>query len=113
LRLGQFRLDHAPSLLQAFYLPFCGGDNLIRERCAKRLTPILSLDRKHPVVLPLVPEHDVGPRRTFEQGLNGDGKMGDAHEFPQCQVKAKLTCGSTARTTRRSEGLDQTAILAS
>jgi hypothetical protein len=32
LRLGQFRFDHAPPLLQSFHLAFRRGDNLLRER---------------------------------------------------------------------------------
>jgi hypothetical protein len=57
LRLGQFRLDHAPSLLQGFHFPFRGGDDLFRERREQRLKSLVSADRKHPVVFPVVPEH--------------------------------------------------------
>jgi hypothetical protein len=77
LRLGQFRLDHAPSLLQGFHLPFRRGDDLLRECCEQRLKPLVSVDRKHPVVLPIVLEHRIGPGRTFEQRLNGYGKVRD------------------------------------
>ena len=31
LRLGQFRLDHAPSLSQFFHLCFGGGDDLLTK----------------------------------------------------------------------------------
>jgi len=33
LRLGQFGLDHAPSLFQGFDLPFRRGDDLFCECC--------------------------------------------------------------------------------
>jgi hypothetical protein len=57
LRFGQFRLDHAPSLLQGFHLCFRGGDDVLRERRKQRLKSLVSVDRKHPVVFPVVPEH--------------------------------------------------------
>ena len=74
-RLGQFRLDHAPSLFQCLHLSFRRGDDLLRERCEQRLKPLVSADWKHPVVLPVVLEHRIGPRRTFDQRLNGHGKV--------------------------------------
>jgi len=55
LRLGQFRLDHAPSLFQGFHLPFRRGDDLLRERCEQRLKPLVSGDRKHPFGSVLIP----------------------------------------------------------
>jgi hypothetical protein len=58
LRLGQFRLDQASSLLQGSHLFFCRGDNALREPRKQRLKSFVSVDRKHPVVLfPVVPEH--------------------------------------------------------
>jgi len=54
LRFSQFRLDHAPSLFQGSHLSFRRGDDLLRERCEQRLKPLVSVDRKHPVVLPIV-----------------------------------------------------------
>src|SRR5262249_58985592 len=58
---GQFRLDHAPSPFQGFHLSFRRGDNLVPERCEQRLKPLVSVDRKHPVVLPIVLEHRISP----------------------------------------------------
>ena len=55
LMFGQFRLDHAPSLLQGFHLPFRRGDDLLRERCEQRLKPLVSGDRKHPFGGVLIP----------------------------------------------------------
>src|SRR6516162_3775730 len=53
--LGQFRLDDAPALLEGFHLFFRRGDDLLRERCEQRLKSLVSIDRKHPVVLPVAP----------------------------------------------------------
>src|SRR6516225_7818589 len=61
LRLDQFRLDHAPSLFQGSHLSFRGGDDLLRERCEQRLKSLVSVDRKHPLVLTIVLEHRIGP----------------------------------------------------
>jgi hypothetical protein len=77
LRLGQFCLDHAPSLSQAFHFRFRRDDDLLRERSEQGLKSLVSLDRKHPVVLPIVLEHRIGPGRTFEQRLNGYSKTRD------------------------------------
>ena len=43
----------------------------------KTLNPLVSVDRKHPVVLPVVLEHRIGPGRACEQRLNGNSKAGD------------------------------------
>jgi hypothetical protein len=46
LRLGQFRLEHAPSLFQGVRLSFRRADNLLREGCEQRLKPLVPVDRK-------------------------------------------------------------------
>src|SRR2546429_9524948 len=57
LRLGQFRLDQASSLLQGSHLFFRRDDNALCERRKQWLKSLVSVDRKHPVVFPVVPEH--------------------------------------------------------
>src|SRR5262249_51091335 len=68
LRLGQFRLEHAPSLFQGFRLSFRRGDDVLRERCEQLLRLLVSVHRKHPmeVLWVEVLEHRI-KRRTFEQ----------------------------------------------
>src|SRR5262249_47318027 len=61
LKLGQLCLDGAPSILQGPYLLFRRGNDLIGEGCEQQLKSLVSIDRKHPVVLPIVLEHRVGP----------------------------------------------------
>src|SRR5262245_58265820 len=68
LRLGQLRLDRAPSLFQGPYLSFRGRDDLLRERCEQRLKLLVSVHRKYPmeILRVEVPEHGI-KRRTFKQ----------------------------------------------
>src|SRR5262245_14997549 len=61
LRLDQFRLDHAPSLLQVFHLAFRRSNDLLRERCEQRFKSVVLVDRQHPFVLPIVLEHCIQP----------------------------------------------------
>jgi len=77
LRFGQFRFDDAPSLFQGFHLSFRRSNDPLRERCQQALQPLVSIDRKHPFVLPIVLEHSIGPDGPFEQRLNRDGKSRD------------------------------------
>ena len=42
------RLDHA-----SFHFPFRRNDDLLRKSCEQRLKPLVSIDRKHPFVLPI------------------------------------------------------------
>jgi hypothetical protein len=64
LRLGQFRLDHAPSLLQGFHLSFGRGNNLLRECCEQLLRLLVSVHRKHPME---IPRRFASPRRAWRR----------------------------------------------
>src|SRR5262249_56939445 len=43
-------------VLQGCHLSFRRGDDLLRERCEQRPKSLVSVDRKHPLVLPIVLE---------------------------------------------------------
>ena len=63
--------------MQGSHLSFRRDDDLLCERCEQLLRFLVSVHRKHPVVLPIVFEHRIGPGCTFEQRLNGNGKTRD------------------------------------
>ena len=50
LRLDQFGVEPAPLLLQNFHFLFGRSDDFLRERCEKRIKPLVPIDRKHPLV---------------------------------------------------------------
>ena len=39
------------------------------------IKPLVSIDRKHPLILPIIGEHSVWARCPFEQRLNGYGNL--------------------------------------
>src|SRR4029077_20615597 len=68
LRLGPFRLEHAPSLLPGFLLSCRGCDDVLRECGEQLLRLLVSVHRKHPMEILRVEvlEHRI-KRRTFKQ----------------------------------------------
>ena len=59
------RLDHPSARFQGFHLVLRGTYHPLSEGCEQWLKALVSVDRKHPLVLPR--EHRIGPGRTFKQ----------------------------------------------
>src|SRR5262249_36559720 len=72
------QVSHPSHLFKNKPHPSTRAQHLLRGRCEQRLKSLVSLDRKHPVVLPVVLEHRMGavthPRAGVERARQGQGR---------------------------------------